>query len=73
MMLKTLETTIAIDHESSISAITLSSFLFLSLKTPSKLNTLEKIRQWFKEPKKRFPVQWMESLNPISHGTGALT
>ena len=73
MMSKTLERSIAIDRESSISAITLFSFMFLSLKTPSKLRVSEKMRQYSKEAKKRFPVQWMESLNPTSHGTGAMT
>ena len=73
MMSKTLEKSIAIDRESPISAITLFSFTFLSLKTPSKLRVLEKIKEWFKEAKKLFPVQWMESLNPTSHGTGAVT
>ena len=72
-MSKTLEKSIAINLENPISAITLFSFMFLSLKTLSKLTVLEKIRQWSKEAKQSFPVQWMESLNPTSHGTGAVT
>ena len=48
------------------------SFMFLYLKTLSKLRVLAKIRQWVKEAERRFPVQWMESLNPTSHGIGAV-
>lgn len=73
MMSKTLAKSISIDHESPISANTLLSFIFLSLKTPLKLRGLEKIKQFSKEAKKRFPVQWMESLNPASHGIGLVT
>ena len=42
VMSKTLEKSIAINLESPISAITLFSFMFLSLKTLSKLTVLEK-------------------------------